>query len=451
MRGVVADGPAFDYTTGDFDLNQGVFTMMSYEDGWQKSPYGNAPTDVGYGYLGGLMAFDIAVIQGKYGVNEDFNTGDDTYILKDENAAGTFYYSIWDAGGNDTIEYQGARNTTIDLRAATLKYEAGGGGNVSYAFGIFGGFTIANGVTIENATSGDGDDTLTGNAANNVMRSGGGKDLIVLDGGGDDTAFAGDGNDFIYFGGAMTAADKVDGGAGTDTVGLIGVYDGLVFNETSLVGVERLAVYTATALTGAPGSYNITMHDANVAAGTTFTVTAASLQANETLIFNGRAEKDGAFNVHGGAGADTIVGGAKTDYLIGNAGDDKLFGMDGNDTLVGNAGADQLRGGFGNDIFRFLSTSDSTAEATDRILDFQSGDKIDLSAIDANSGMDGDQAFTFIGTGAFTGAGQVRATFDANTNLWSVQGDIDGDGNADFLIHVTSVGNQPIVTTDFVL
>jgi hypothetical protein len=87
MRGVVAEGPAFDYTTGDFALNQGVFTMMSYEDGWQSSPYGNAATNVGYGYLGGLMAFDIAVMQDKYGVNEEWATGDDTYTLKDVNAA----------------------------------------------------------------------------------------------------------------------------------------------------------------------------------------------------------------------------------------------------------------------------------------------------------------------------------------------------------------------------
>ena len=32
-----------------------------------------------------------------------------------------------------------------------------------------GGFTIANGVTIENATGGSGNDTLTGNSAANVL------------------------------------------------------------------------------------------------------------------------------------------------------------------------------------------------------------------------------------------------------------------------------------------
>ena len=160
--------------------------MMSYEDGWQTSPYGNAPTTGGYGYLGGLMAFDIAAIQDKYGVNEDWATGDDTYVLKDENAPGTYYTSIWDAGGTDSIVYSGARNANIDLRAATLQYEEGGGGRVSYAYGIYGGFTIANSVVIENATGGSGNDTITGNSAANVLNGGAGAD--ILDGGaGNDT------------------------------------------------------------------------------------------------------------------------------------------------------------------------------------------------------------------------------------------------------------------------
>src|SRR3712207_1354092 len=158
------------YTLGDYQLNQGVYTMMSYQDGWETSPYGNAATDVGYGYLGGLMAFDIAAIQDKYGVNEEWETGDNVYQMKDVNAAGTFYTSIWDAGGTDEIRYDGGRNANIDLRQATLKYETGGGGFVSYAHGIYGGFTIANGATIENATSGSGNDVLRGNAVANRLQ-----------------------------------------------------------------------------------------------------------------------------------------------------------------------------------------------------------------------------------------------------------------------------------------
>lgn len=214
MRGVVEESP-FDYTTGDFELNQGVFTMMSYEDGWQSSPYGNAETDAGYGYLGGLMAFDIATIQDKYGVNEEWATGDDVYRLKDENAAGTYYYSIWDGGGEDTMVYGGDRDSNLDLRAASLEYEFGGGGWVSYATEIFGGFTIANKVKIENARSGGGDDTLTGNRVDNTLIANGGADH-VKGANGNDVLRGDDGSDSLR-GGAGN--DTIDGGAGQDILG----------------------------------------------------------------------------------------------------------------------------------------------------------------------------------------------------------------------------------------
>ena len=257
MQGVETNGvPGDDGGAGAFDLNQGVNTMMSYNDGWEKSPYGQAETNnEGYGWLGSLMALDIAVIQDKYGVNEDWATGNDTYVLKDVNEWGvyidaatgqpaehdatnaattrdgyyvgqsTFYSSIWDAGGVDQIIYSGARDTNIDLRAATLHYEYGGAGWMSYATGIYGGFTIANGVTIENATSGSGNDTLTGNAASNRSSGNAGNDFLLSPVGGNDTALGGAGNDVFFFGAGFTAGDTSDGGAGRDTLVLQGNYN----------------------------------------------------------------------------------------------------------------------------------------------------------------------------------------------------------------------------------
>ncbi|HEY0147816.1 MAG TPA: M10 family metallopeptidase C-terminal domain-containing protein [Allosphingosinicella sp.] len=452
MNGVTSDGPVADYTTGDFDLNQGVFTMMSYEDGWQTSPYGNADTDVGYGYLGGLMAFDIAVIQDKYGVNEEWATGDDTYVLKDVNAPGTFYYSIWDAGGIDTITYSGTKDTTIDLRQATLKYEVGGGGYMSYAYGIFGGFTIANGVVIENATTGDGNDTLWGNSANNVMTSGAGNDrIIVHEGGGNDTVIAGEGDDFIYFGDALTAQDTINGGGGYDRIVLLGDYsDGMTFTSAGMSGVEMLQLLSGSLVGPDAFNYNLTLAAGNVSTAG-FQVAAASLKANEKLTFDASAVTEGVVSVLAGAGNDIIKGGAKNDYVKAGAGDDQLFGNDGKDTLIGGAGADQLHGGAGRDYFWFENVTDSTSASTDTILDFTSGDRIDLSTIDANSSAGGNQAFTFIGSETFTAAGQVRATFDAQTNLWTVSGDVNGDGQADFTLNVIRTDNAPLTISDFVL
>ena len=50
---------------GTFDLNQGVYSVMSYNDGWQLNPDG-LPTDALSGYEGTMMAFDIALLQQKY-------------------------------------------------------------------------------------------------------------------------------------------------------------------------------------------------------------------------------------------------------------------------------------------------------------------------------------------------------------------------------------------------
>lgn len=93
---------------------------------------------------------------------------------------GTEYHTIWDTGGTDTIHYAGSRNVEIDLRAATLQQGDGAlaVGVVSSAHQIYGGYTIANGVVIENTVAGSGNDTLTGNAADNTFTGGLGKDTM---------------------------------------------------------------------------------------------------------------------------------------------------------------------------------------------------------------------------------------------------------------------------------
>jgi hypothetical protein len=341
-------------------------------------------------------------------------------------------------------------NGKFDYLVSPSKAAATGAGNDHQTESFTYTLTDGNQVTVTvDVTGVDGPgDWLLGDGEDNTVTGTPANDLFVMHSGGDDTVYGLAGNDFFYFGEEMTGADRVDGGSGTDTVGLIGVYNDLVFTETSLVGVERLALYTSGST---PVSYKITTHEANVAAGEFLLVLAASLQANETLTFNGTAETDGRFIVRGGAGADMISGGARADHLMGGGGDDQLFGMGGNDTLVGGAGADQLSGGTGRNFFQFHAAADSAVAAPDEILDFHLSDKIDLSAIDANSGMDGNQAFAFIGDAAFSAAGQVRASYDSTSGVWSVEGDIDGDGKADFLILVTRSDAQPFVTSDFIL
>ncbi|MFM7119214.1 MAG: M10 family metallopeptidase C-terminal domain-containing protein, partial [Gammaproteobacteria bacterium] len=96
--------------------------------------------------------------------------------------------------------------------------------------------------------------------------------------------------------------------------------------------------------------------------------------------------------------------------------------------------------------------SASIATQFDTITDFRAGDKIDLSIIDANSALTGNQAFNFIGTAAFTTAnqnGSVRAFFDAANNRTIVQVSNDADTAVEMEIVLT--GQVNLTGQDFIL
>lgn len=207
---------------GTSGLNQTVYTMMSYNDGWVSGPAGTS-NSASYGYVGGPMALDIAVLQDTYGANTTTASGNTTYTLPDANRAGTFYTAIWDTGGTDQITAGGTnRDVVIDLRAATLvegpAATAGGGGFVSYASGIHGGVTIANGVVIENAIGGGGNDRITGNDSNNVLRGNGGNDVIQSLGG-TDQLYGGSGADrFVFIPQGEGSTGQPNGPIGANTI-----------------------------------------------------------------------------------------------------------------------------------------------------------------------------------------------------------------------------------------
>ncbi|CAA9352133.1 MAG: hypothetical protein AVDCRST_MAG90-2487 [uncultured Microvirga sp.] len=140
-----------------------------------------------------------------------------------------------------------------------------------------------------------------------------------------------------------------------------------------------------------------------------------------------------------GVTIENATGGSARDLLWGNQVANTLKGMAGDDVLNGYEGADKLFGGAGNDTFQF-----SNLEKGDRIEDWNAGDKIDLTKLDANAGVAGDQAFAYIGNAGFTKtAGQLRY---ANGLL---QGDTNGDGIADFAVVVT--GAPGLTAADILL
>ena len=58
------------------------------------------------------MVLDIAAVQYLYGANTHYHAGDDTYTFNDAN---NYHETLWDAGGTDTIRYDGTISALIDL------------------------------------------------------------------------------------------------------------------------------------------------------------------------------------------------------------------------------------------------------------------------------------------------------------------------------------------------
>ena len=146
----------------------------------------------------------------------------------------------------------------------------------------------------------------------------------------------------------------------------------------------------------------------------------------------------GADNFYGGDSADTVLGYDGNDTMSGKGGADTLVGGTGNDKLTGGLGADSLYGEAGKDSFIYKSVDDSNAlKGMDTIHDFSgaSGDRIDLSGIDANRMTSKNDAFSFIGSKAFSGkAGELRVEKQASDTY--VYADVDGDKVADFQLHL---------------
>lgn len=226
------------WARGTDDLNQRIYTVMSYNSGvvvdgsFVQDPVGNGVYDRGYN--SGPGAFDIAAVQYLYGADLSNNDGDTVYRLSGKMG----WQAIWDTGGTDKIKYSGGNDAVINLKSATLDGGPHAGGYLNYvdAPGKYGGFTIAGdftdaltdkagetGVLIENATGGEGNDLITGNKIGNVLSGQGGNDKIIA-GAGADTAYGGTGRDTIKGGrGGDTiaggkGADRLYGGAGSDVL-----------------------------------------------------------------------------------------------------------------------------------------------------------------------------------------------------------------------------------------
>jgi Ca2+-binding RTX toxin-like protein len=288
---------------------------------------------------------DTLELAGNYAAGVTFTATTLTNVEAVVLAAGNSYkFTLNDANNSAGLTIDGS------ALAAANSLTVNGAAETSAAL------TASGGAGNDVLTGGAGKDMLSGNAGNDTLTGNNGDDTLIA-GTGTDTLAGSNGNDMLDLGAGLDAADKIDGGANSDTLKLDGDYGaGLVFNATTVTNVE-------TFLLAAGHDYNLKLTDANNTTG--ITVNAAGLAAGNRLVFDGSAETASLLNATGGAGNDVLIGGGGNDTLTGGAGNDTLTSGSGNDLLSGGAGddmvimnaglttGDKIDGGADFDILRF--------------------------------------------------------------------------------------------------
>ena len=264
--------------------------------------------------------YDIAALQKLYGRADNYNSGDNVYgfnsffelnpgdrktgVSGAQTSTENRYFSIWDGGGNDTIDASGPAFAVPLVSAAYIDLRPGyfssigpetkvdvrngavadrGVANVSIAFGSY----------IENATGTDFADGIIGNSFSNRLSGGGGDDLI------------------LGSGAAVKLANARAKDLGLSAVTGTGITD------------EELGDYTKIKKGG--------------------------------VELNPINDSNSSDELHGGEGNDIIVGAAGNVKMWGDAGDDKMMGGDGNDEFDGGSGMDTFWGNGGTDTAKYSS------------------------------------------------------------------------------------------------
>ncbi|MDF0545532.1 S8 family serine peptidase [Sphingobium sp. H39-3-25] len=329
------------------------------------------------------------------------NEADEVFVYTDEFATlGTGTRATLTAsGGYDAINASAvSTNSVINLNPGTTSTIAGKALLLA-----------ATSTSVVDAFGGDGNDTITGSAADNLIFGGRGNDILS----------GGNGND-ILAGGA--GADQLNGGAGTDTAH---------YYATGTAGVNvNLALATAQSGGEAQGDVLTGIENVN---GTRF---------NDVLTGNTLANIlegfDGDDTLAGGLGADILVGDDGTDTVTyaasnasisidlttlvntgGHAEGDQLYGIE---SIIGSAYDDNFRGtttamawtgGNGSDLL----VVGAGAERFDGGVDTSFGDIVDLGWSNAKVTLN-------LATGAASGG---YAAGDTYLNIEHVFGSNYGD------------------------
>lgn len=358
------------------------------------------------------------------------------------NISGNSFYGTG-GDGDDSLNldwWAFANGGDVQVSGNSATFDAGAGSDTLFAY--LGEGTTGN---VFMLSGGDGNDTIQtldwGQNNERLLSGGAGDDTIIDDIGFSTAQFSGDFADYTI--------KAIDRGWILVTDNRDGSPDG----ADQLLQVDQLSF----------GDGNVLISDLYLPIeGTEGDDTLFGGQGDDIILGYG-----GNDTLWGSFGNDIIDGGAGNDLLVGQSGNDTVIGGDGNDQVIGNTGADELSGGAGADIFAYGNRNQSTLANPDLIIDFSGqvrlgtnsqgrdirlpgeGDKIDLSTIDADTTLAGNQAFTIVQHGFSGTAGELYSSYDAAAGITSIFVDVDGDANADMEIQL--LGHIPLTGSDFIL
>ena len=290
------------------------------------------------------------------------------------------------AGGIDTM-FGGVGNDTyvVDNTGDRVDETTGGGADIDTVLAAV-TFSLLNpaqtqgnvenltltGTANINATGNGLDNTLIGNSGRNILTGGAGNDDLT-GGGGNDQLRGGSGNDTYRFAGNF-GSDTIDDDSGAaDRIVITGTTSLLSTSHSGNDLTVELSTGTITIVdhftTGTIESLQFN--------GTTVVLAKGLVGGDLPGIITGTRESE---TLDGRGGDDFLFGDKGDDILIGGLGNDRLEGGQGRDKIDGGAGDDILFGGSGRDTFVFRPSSLDGGAGHDVIMDFDSGDVIDLRA-----------------------------------------------------------------------
>lgn len=464
----------------DFAINGGEQWNYSLADGYFVDPEGDA------------LSYDVRPADGSnflpyWAYFNQFNGV--LYVNPPLDLGGAFNFSVTATANGKSAS--GIFSLTVYAAAPPQRYLGTNAGDVFTADNAGVRWSVDGRGGNDRLTTGDSNDTIIGGAGNDTINAGGGDDVIIFNTAGTTSGFdqvdggagydeiravahnavigltslsnvelingngysgvvvsGSGGNDRLDFSGTtLTEIGMIKGGAGNDTI-IGSIWDDFIDGEAGkdmLYGGSGYDVFLARGNVTGDRFDGGDDYDAINAMADNTTIAYASLTSIEAIGGNYYSNA----RLVGTSANDTIDLSAMEVYQIivdAGAGNDIILGTVYDDVIVGGAGSDTITGGMGFDRFVY----NSAREGGDRIDGFEVGfDLIDLSTIDANTLLAGNQAFTFIGDSPFSRTpGELRVLRPV-PSFEQVFADTNGDGRADYYLLLQT--DVDVTESDFLL